>query len=277
MIQGNLWHVDEAIWVLTSPTRIAIYDFDFRNFFPTRFSMNCPPEALVIARAGAIHDYEEDYADLLEEGIQLIHSPEIHLRASRLPGWYPRIEELTPRTRWYDTWPATSVIEAEFSWPIFVKGVRQTSHHRRSLAIFEDAASFEAAREEYQSDETLSWQAIAVREYADLRIIETPIGDRLPSAYEFRTFWWKGQWVADGPYWWQGRPYMWTESERNEALTLAEEAARRVDVPFLAIDVAQTIEGRWIVVECNDAQESGFAGASVIGLWQNIIDIEKRK
>lgn len=32
---------------------------------------------------------------------------------------------------------------------------------------------------------------------------------------------------------------------------------------------------RWIVIECNDAQESGYAGASAIGIWQNILTIER--
>jgi hypothetical protein len=41
---------------------------------------------------------------------------------------------------------------------------------------------------------------------------------------------------------------------------------------ILTIDVAQTIAGEWIVIECNDSQESGYAVISPFALWQNLID-----
>jgi hypothetical protein len=43
----------------------------------------------------------------------------------------------------------------------------------------------------------------------------------------------------------------------------------------VVIDIAQTITGEWIVIECNDAQESGYAAISPFSLWQNTIDVEK--
>ncbi len=52
---------------------------------------------------------------------------------------------------------------------------------------------------------------------------------------------------------------------------------RRVEVPFLVVDVAQSIEGTWLVIECNDGQEAGYAGISPIGLWQSLIAAEKRR
>jgi hypothetical protein len=48
-----------------------------------------------------------------------------------------------------------------------------------------------------------------------------------------------------------------------------------IDLPFLAVDVAQTTSGEWIVIECNDGQESGYAGVSPFALWQSIVDIER--
>jgi hypothetical protein len=43
---------------------------------------------------------------------------------------------------------------------------------------------------------------------------------------------------------------------------------------FVVIDLAQTITGKWIVIECNDGMESGYAGASPFAIWQAIIDQE---
>ncbi|MDB4960416.1 MAG: hypothetical protein JWP01_415 [Myxococcales bacterium] len=58
---------------------------------------------------------------------------------------------------------------------------------------------------------------------------------------------------------------------------MASEATRRVNVPFLVVDLAQDAAGTWLVIECNDGQESGYAGVSAIGLWQTIIEITKQR
>ncbi len=58
-------------------------------------------------------------------------------------------------------------------------------------------------------------------------------------------------------------------------MAIAYEVARRIDVPFLVVDVAQTIEGNWIAIECNDGQESGYAGIPPVGLWNNLIGVER--
>ena len=50
-----------------------------------------------------------------------------------------------------------------------------------------------------------------------------------------------------------------------------------MNVPFLVVDLAMTATGRWIVIECNDGQESGYAGVSPIGLWQTILKTEEER
>ena len=64
--------------------------------------------------------------------------------------------------------------------------------------------------------------------------------------------------------------------EEKEALVIAQAAALRINLPFVVIDVAQSITGEWIVIEFNDAQESGYAAMSPFGLWQNLIDEERK-
>jgi hypothetical protein len=82
-----------------------------------------------------------------------------------------------------------------------------------------------------------------------------------------------GRHVGSGRYWYESPAYTWTDSERTAALTLAESAARAVDCGFLVIDLAMTREGQWIIIECNDAMESGYAGVSPIVLWRNILEL----
>lgn len=70
--------------------------------------------------------------------------------------------------------------------------------------------------------------------------------------------------------------YNWDREEETAALAVARAAALRLNLPFVVIDIAQTVTGEWIVIECNDAQESGYAAVSPFGLWQNIIDLERK-
>ena len=271
----TLLFLDQNTWVLSARTGIPIYDFDFRAFFPSTSPCQRNAEITAVSRTGAIEDYDATYAELLAEGIRLIHSPEVHYRASRLPDWYPLIRDVTPRSRWFSEIPTPQEVEQEFTWPVFVKGDRQTSRHQRSLAIIHTPDQFLAAMEAYRDDSILRWQQVVVREFVPLRLVDDADQNRIPSSFEFRTFWWRNQCVGSGRYWWDGRHYTWSSNERAEGLALAEDVAKRVNAPFLVIDIAMRTNGNWIVIECNDGQESGYAGMSPIGVWQNILCIEK--
>ena len=273
----TLLYCDGTIWIVTKPTGQLVYDFDFRACFPCRTPWTRPSDIEVIARMGAFNDYRHCYDDFSEEGIRLVNSPEQYLRASELSGWYPLIEDITPRSRWYESPPSITEVEQDFDFPVFVKGIRQTSRHRQSLSIIRSRQQFLDAMTAFRSDDILQWQPVVVRELVPLRPIgESSVGS-IPSSFEFRTFWWRGECVGSGRYWLEGGNYDWNAAERIEGINVAKKAAVRVDVPFLVVDIALTLEGRWIVIECNDGQESGYAGVSAIGLWQNILNNEKER
>ena len=271
----ELIRIDNALWLLTATAGVPAYDFPFAKFFPFERAWELPAQASVVARIGALQDYRARYDALAVSRLALINSPEQHLRASRLPEWYALLDDLTPRSRWFEKLPTPGDVEQEFDWPVFVKGERQTDRHSRKLSFAGNAEEFAEIVAAYQEIPLLRWQRITIREFVKLRLVEDPDRGRIPSSFEFRTFWWKGKLVGLGPYWFQGKQYQLSQLERRGCIEVAEEAARRVDVPFLVIDVAQQIDGRWIVIECNDGQESGYSGISPLGLWQQIIEIEK--
>ena len=97
---------------------------------------------------------------------------------------------------------------------------------------------------------------------------------KIPASYEFRTFWWRGELVGAGRYWFEADSYDWTQLERQEGLAVAKQAVDAVDCAFVVIDLAQTIEGRWVVIECNSGMESGYAGASPFAIWEAIASAE---
>jgi len=274
--RANLVLVDDMLWAVTQPTGMPAYDFAFEDFFPCKHPYRPPDHVTAVARMGAASDYTERYNSLSIGGIELIHTPQQYDRTSLLPYWYPLIEDLTPRSAWWlaDRRPSAAEIEAQFRWPVFLKGVRQTSKHQRSLAVAESAADYERIVATWEEDPILWWQGLVCREFLDLRRVGESSAQTLPTAFEFRSFWWKGQCVGIGPYW-KSVDYALTAQERSAAIAVAGEAARRLDVTFLVVDVAQTAAGRWIVIECNDGQDSGYAGVAAMPMWRKIIEIER--
>ncbi len=270
----DIFQMKGILWMLTKPTGISIYDFDFKSFFECRHHWRLPTPLIAIARIGAIDQYAELHERLKAEGIELIHTPQDYLMCGELPNWYPLISEFTPKSVWFDELPSVKQIREAFEFPIFIKGARQTSKHKRSLSIIHDVTQLEIALQAYASDTILHWQRLVCREYIELKSVGKPHSDEIPPSYEFRTFWWKGEFVGAGRYWYLADEYSWTQNEKEQALAIAGEVAKRINVTFLVVDVAQTRQGDWIVIECNDGQESGYAGLSPFLLWRNIAEIE---
>lgn len=264
----------DHLWMITKPVGVPVYDFGFRSFFDCRTPYELPSRMPGIARIGALEDYDAFYRDSAEQGIDLVHTPADHERCTLLPSWYPLIESDTPRSRWYPSVPSLAEIESHFDFPVFLKGARQTSKHAAAASIIRTPAEFAEAARIFRSDPILHWQEFVCRELIELRAVAGGADGKIPASFEFRTFWWRGQLAGAGPYWYEADPYRWTDSERADALAVARRAANALACTFLVVDVAQTADGRWIVIECNDGMESGYAAASPFAIWQTITDIE---
>ncbi len=271
----DLLHLDRTVWVAERKVGLPVYDFPFDTFRPCSRSRWGIESLTAIARVGAVEDYPAFHAAMREHGVELVHTSEQHDLCSELPLWYPMLADLTPESRWYDKAPSAAEAADIFGWPIFLKGSRQTSRHKAKLSIVHDDAEYDAAVESFADDRILHWQKVVLRKFIPLRPVTADMGERIPASFEFRTFWWKGQLAGAGPYFAEFAKYAWNASEEKAALTIAAEAARRVALPFVVIDVAQTQTGEWIVIEINDAQESGYTGISPLVMWQRIVEVEK--
>lgn len=260
------------MWVLTEPIGLAVYDFDFRQYFDCRTPYLAAAELPGIARVGAFDDYAVFFAGALSAGVRLLNSPEEQSRCASLPQWYPLIAAHTPRSRWYRGIPSFDEIVAEFALPVFVKGARQTSRHRADASVIRNRADYDRVVAFFQADAVLHWQEFVCREFVPLRKIEGDSGDKVAPSFEFRTFWHRGRLLGAGRYWYAVPAYGWTESEQVEALELAAKVAAKLDCGFLVVDLAMTADGRWIVIECNDGMESGYAGVSPFALWRHLLD-----
>ena len=260
------------IAILKRDTGNDLYDFNFRNNFDCK-SVVSEVDVPVVLHIGAIEDYAGIEAELEKMGMKLLVHEAAHLRCSTIEKWYPALKEKTPFTKIYDKLPDVQEILKDFSFPVFIKGNRQTNKHKRSQCIIENVEHYNALREEWNRDSILSWQKAAVREYVPLLEIDSEsFPEQVPISYEFRFIYFEGKCMAYGPYWRIGRQYVLPERELQEVLKLTDWAAERLGVAFPAIDVAKTASGEWIIIEVNDAQESGFVGINPLILWNNTID-----
>ncbi len=255
--------------VLAESTGIMSYDFSFDRYFECRRPFHVEPVTAPL-RIGAIADYDSVIANLASIGVTPINSLDQHLRSSSLPVWYPLLEDLTPRSIIFSGEPDIDTVNCELGWPVFMKGERQTSRHSRRLSIIEGPEQMREVLQEVRLDPILQWQRLICRQFELLRIVDDSNAAVVPTAFEFRVFFWRGAVVGWGRYW-PSAAYAATAHERAAAEAVALEAARRLDVPFLVVDVAQCSDGRWIVIEVNDGQESGYAGVDPLQLWTSIL------
>ena len=202
----------------------------------------------------------------LSKNIRLVNTTQQHRIAQEFDAAYERLGELTARS-----FILTSLNECEAAiecvgLPVFVKGVVQSRKARGWKACV--AENVEELRElaSYLFDlEARTRGRVVVRELVRLRHTRTS-GAGFPLGREYRIFLLHNR-VLECGYYWEGDDVLrnLSKEEQLQVLELAQEASRRLEVPFVAIDIGQKEDGDWIVIESGDAQ---FAGASQIPLLQ---------
>jgi hypothetical protein len=271
MAPPHLVEIEGRLWVVNEPTGFPVYDFNFEDHFSCRHPWRLDSVVTAVARMGAAVDYDARYRELLEWKVRLVHTPEQYNRTSNLPEWYPLLRDLTPKSVWFEEMPRAADVEADFDWPIFVKGERQTNRHGRDHSIIENPEHFERVMQEWRQVPLLAWQRVVCRQFIPLRPVSEAASEAFPKSFEFRTFWWHNTCVGIGNYW-TSEVYNLRPADREQVLALGREVANRMQVTFLVVDIAQARDGKWIVIECNDGQDSGYAGVNPHFLWQNVVD-----
>lgn len=199
----NIARLEHKLVVVSETVGVAVYDFDFDLNFQCDHPYMFVGEELCVLRIGAIADYPTEFEEKRAIGLRLVNTPDEHRRASELEYWYPLISDLTPRSQVYDELPPASAVEAEFQWPVFIKGSRQTSRHSAALSIASSAEEYERIRIAYAKDDILHWQKPVIREFAPLASVAGSVPGQVQPSIEYRSFWWRGVCVGWGRYWFQ--------------------------------------------------------------------------
>lgn len=215
--------------------------------------------------------YEFVYEAALARGVRLLNAPNRHLRAQEFDKAYPFLTDLTPRTV-IVTRPAQCREAAELlGLPVFVKGIVQSRKARGWKAcVAETLPELERLMAAYLSLEGRTRGRVAIRALVPLRHAAKTV-QGFPIGREYRVILLHGE-VAGWGYYWDCEDAFGVPStkERDEILELATEAARRLDVPYLAVDIGQLEDERWIVIETGDAQFSSFSQIPLLPLWHRI-------
>lgn len=111
---------------------------------------------------------------------------------------------------------------------------------------------------------------LVFREYIPLKAIGTHPKSKMPLTNEHRFFVFKGQIFYSAPYWDAGfyGTVRWPEKK------VIVDVVSRIKSSFFAIDVAETTDGEWIIVEINDGGTAGIPdGGSVKEFYKSLREL----
>lgn len=243
------------------------------------------PNSLVIARYSALPFYNELERDLKLQNSRLINSYLDHQYIANFDYYHDLNESpvgkdsngktlfLTPES----CFELSKIPEWDNGY--VVKGRTNSRKHQWNGKMFVKTRkeAIELALELEQNDPLVREQGFVVRKFEPLKVFEYGING-LPFSNEWRCFFYKEQLLSIGYYWTVAQNIPTKESLPPEAYAIAQKAAsilsQRVD--FFVVDIAETADGRWIVIEVNDGQMSGLSDNNPETLYQNLANALKK-
>ena len=202
----------------------------------------------IVGRYSVLPNYDEVHYGLQYMGHKLINTQSDHNYIAR--GDYMFLIKETPKTWTYDDF-----INEKPDGQFVVKGVTNSKKFYWDTDMFaEDFSAAVKVATRLRADSFLESQDIVVREYVPLVTHEIGLHG-LPFSNEYRLFFINGKYMCGGYYWAIAENIPTGVPE--EAIAFAK--SLKIEVPFVCIDVAETKDGRWILIELNDAQMSGLS------------------
>lgn len=219
------------------------------KYFPIEESrMNCR-DCLVIGRYSVLPYYNELERDLKIIGSRLINTFDEHRWITSF-AYYRELKDFTP-----ETWDDEHIHLCAHQGPFVVKGKMSSKKRNWKTHMFARTRrdALEVAKR-IKEDSDIREQGVVYRKYVPLKTYE--IGHNgLPHTNEWRFFYWKTRRLSCGYYWSEAdcvsQAELHPEAEQL-ATTIASVAANYAT--FFAMDLAETDEGDWILIELNDGQ-----------------------
>lgn len=218
--------------------------------------------------------YLEISQALSDKGYHLPNSPSQHNKAMELDLAYPEIRELTARTVVAFSVEGAVQRSVGLTFPLFVKGSVQSWKSKGwDACVVETVDDLARLVRQILQFQSRTRGKIVMRELLSLRHTRKS-GLGFPIGREYRVFLFNGKPVSMAYYWDSEDEFgKLSPKEESEVLRLAGEAARRLGVTYVAIDVGQDESGRWWVIETADGQFAGISPDRVVSHWRTLWEL----
>jgi hypothetical protein len=249
------------------------------KYFPTyRYMADIPKNNLVICRYSCVPFYNELEYNLKQKGCKLINSLPVHKMITSFD-WYfiydnnNFIKSVTPKT-----WLSYDIdrIRNEHPGPYVVKGCTNSKKFQWNTHMYaEDFNALVKVINNLSNDGLTSEQNIIVRKYIPLETYEVGING-LPFTNEWRVFCLKNVVLTYGYYWSPLDDK--SKIDNTGMMDFVDTLVRHFSsyhLDFYVLDVARTVDGKWILIEVNDAQMSGLSDIKPDDLYKNLYETLK--
>lgn len=210
--------------------------------------------------------YTTFYDALMSRGIQLINDARQYRNTHYLPASLDIIKDHTPRTVYLETDAKDLSYEAlvqsllPFAGiPIIVKDyVKSEKHYWNQACYIASSSDKDNVQRVVKRFLELRGDAfeggLVFREFVDLQPMTEHPTSGMPLSKEYRIFYLNKLPVMTVRYW----DIDGYDSDDEPPVGLFDEVAARVQSRFFTMDVAQTVDGRWIIIELGDGQVAGL-------------------
>jgi hypothetical protein len=226
-----------------------------------QYRNSIPENSKVIGRYSCLPYYSELINDLSFKNSNLINDLFNHQYIANFDYYYD-IQKYT-----FPTWFQMSDIPSSKHHKAFVvKGRTNSRKFQWKTHMF--AENFKAAVNlsfELSNDPFIGPQGLIFREYIPLETFEIGVND-IPMTNEWRLFFYKNQLITYGYYWGIIDDTSFIDRAmpdfKENGLPFAQKISEIIseNTNFFVLDIAKTKNGTWIVIEINDAQQSGLNG-----------------
>ncbi|MEL6525006.1 MAG: ATP-grasp domain-containing protein [Chloroflexota bacterium] len=209
--------------------------------------------------------YAALYDALMSRGIQLISNATQYKHTHHLPESLHLIEDHTPQTIYVETDGKNISTDSLMQMLIPFSGqalvlkdyVKSAKHYWYQACYISSASDEKAVRNTVDHFLKLRGDdlegGLVFREFIDFEALADHPRSRMPLVKEFRTFFYNGVPILTVRYW-NVEGY----EEASPPAGLFNDIAKNVKSDFFTMDVAQTVNGEWMIIELGDGQVAGL-------------------
>lgn len=208
-----------------------------------------------------VEQYSLFYKALLNKNIQLINTIIEYKHCHYLPSSYHKIKEYTPKSNWTTTLSEEEIIKLSDDFgdeSIIVKDfVKSEKHNWKDACFIPNASNKEHVQQVVSKFIELRGdflnEGLVFRKFEKLQFLTNHSKSGMPLTKEYRLFFLNKKLLAVFNYWDEGE-YEEIAIDLNKFV----EIAQTIESNFFTMDIAQKINGEWIIMELGDGQVSGL-------------------